>query len=299
MISDMKYIKYLAYVLLVSTFTLIVVYVTLALSDSDVCSFIRENLINNIGDFSWGTIGIFLTFTSTLFMYFTFSSQQKQFKETKDDAYRTRFEGTFFNMISMLYNVRAEADKQIAYSTKDDQSNLKSFYITFKNKYEEKIKSDSDFAQAMNVLEKEDVLVTEYNTAVYDLGDFYDQYVLEQKCNAGFYFRYIHNLVKFVLRQWKGNANDIHMYLNFIQAQMSDEELALVFYDTISNKGLDKNRQYTFKNNLDEYSFLENVSASTLLSRCHYKIFPKTIFGFLNEDERKRIKSGQTDKSVL
>ena len=84
------------------------------------------------------------------------------------------------------------------------------------------------------------------------------------------------------------------MYLNFIQAQMSDEELALVFYDSISNKGLDKNRQYTFKNNLDEYSFLENIPESTLLRRCHYKIFPKTIFCFLNEDERKKIRCGET-----
>lgn len=299
MTSDMKYIKFLAYVLPVAAFSLIVVYATLALSDSYVCSVIKENLTNNIGDFSWGTIGIFLTFASTLFMYFTFNFQQKQFKETKEDAFRTRFEGTFFNMISMLYNVRAEADKQIANSTNDKQSNLKSFYISFKKEYEEHIKADSDFAHAMKILEENNVLPTEYRTAIYDLGAFYDQFVLEQKCNAGFYFRFIHNLITFVLRQWNGNPNDIHMYLNFIQAQMSDEELALVFYDSISNKGLDKNRQYTFKNNLDEYSFLENVSESTLLSRCHYKIFPKTMFGFLNEDERKKIKCGQTDKPVL
>ena len=299
MISNMKYLKYIAYILLITAMIIIVAYVTLSLSDSAVCGSIKTNLSTNIGDFSWGTIGILLTFISTLFMFLTFNFQQRQFKETKDDAFRTRFEGTFFNMISMLYNVRAEADKQIAYYTNDKQSNLKSFYISFKKEYEEHIKADSDFAHAMKILEENNVLPTEYRTAIYDLGDFYDQFVLEQKCNAGFYFRFIHNLITFVLRQWNGNPNDIHMYLNFIQAQMSDEELALVFYDSISNKGLDKNRQYTFKNNLDEYSFLENVSESTLLSRCHYKIFPKTMFGFLNEDERKKIKCGQTDKPVL
>lgn len=295
----MKYLKYIAYFLLITAMIIIVAYVTLSLSDSAVCGSIKTNLSTNIGDFSWGTIGILLTFISTLFMFLTFNFQQRQFKETKDDAFRTRFEGTFFNMISMLYNVRTEADRQIAYSTKDEKANLKSFYISLKKKYEDQIKADPDFANAMNDMEKENVLSTEIQTALYDLGDFYDKYVQEQKCNAGFYFRFVHNLVTFVLLHWKGSPKDIHMYLNFIQAQMSDEELALVFYDSISNKGLDKNRRHTFKNNLDKYSFLENIPESTLLRRCHYKIFPKTMFGFLNEDERKKIKSGQTDKPVL
>ena len=295
----MKYLKYLAIFLLITATIIIVAYVTLSLSDSAVCGSIKTNLSTNIGDFSWGTIGILLTFISTLFMFLTFNFQQRQFKETKDDAFRTRFEGTFFNMISMFYNVRTEADRQIAYSTKDEKANLKSFYISLKKKYEEKIKADPNFAHAMNEMEKENVLSTEIQTALYDLGAFYDKYVQEQKCNAGFYFRFVHNLVTFVLLHWKGSPNDIHMYLNFIQAQMSDEELALVFYDSISNKGLDKNRRYTFKNNLDKYSFLENIPESTLLRRCHYKIFPKTMFGFLNEDERKKIKCGQTDKPVL
>ena len=290
----MKYLKYIAYFLLITAMIIIVAYVTLSLSDSAVCGSIKTNLSTNIGDFSWGTIGILLTFISTLFMFLTFNFQQRQFKETKDDAFRTRFEGTFFNMISMLYNVRTQADRQIAYSKKDEKANLKSFYISLKKKYEEKIKADPDFAHAMNDMEKENVLSTEIQTALYDLGAFYDKYVQEQKCNVGFYFRFVHNLVTFVLLHWKGSPKDIHMYLNFIQAQMSDEELALVFYDSISNKGLDKNRRYTFKNNLDEYSFLENIPESILLRRCHYKIFPKTIFCFLNEDERKKIRCGET-----
>ena len=294
MISNMKYLKYIAYILLITAMIIIVAYITLSLSDSAVCVSIKTNLSTNIGDFLWGTIGILLTFISTLFMFLTFNFQQRQFKETKDDAFRTRFEGTFFNMISMFYNVRTEADRQIAYSKKDEKANLKSFYISLKKKYEEKIKADPDFAHAMNDMEKENVLSTEIQTALYDLGAFYDKYVQEQKCNAGFYFRFVHNLVTFVLLHWKDSPKDIHMYLNFIQAQMSDEELALVFYDSISNKGLDKNRRHTFKNNLDKYSFLENIPESTLLRRCHYKIFPKTIFCFLNEDERKKIRCGET-----
>ena len=287
----MKILKYIAYVLFAIAFIVIVTYITLALSDSEVCKIIKYNMSNNIGDFSWGTIGISLTFVSTLFMVLTFTFQQKQFKETKQDEFRTRFEGTFFNMLSMFYNVRNQANKQIEISTNGSMKSLNDFYKSLKDNYEKYIKENKDFSDAMNILEKDIILPTQYKTALYDLGNFYDQNVQELKCNAGFYYRFAHNLITFVLGHWRDCDDDIHMYLNFIQAQMSDEELALVFYDCISQKGLDKNRKYTFKNNLDKYSFLENVPESLLLSRCHYKVFANTLFGFLNEDERKKVRN--------
>lgn len=61
--------------------------------------------------------------------------------------------------------------------------------------------------------------------------------------------------------------------------------------DCISNKGQDKKREYTFKENLDKYHFLENISEYTLLNRCHYKIFRKTVFRFLNDDERRGLQN--------
>ena len=78
----------------------------------------------------------------------------------------------------------------------------------------------------------------------------------------------------------------IHKYLNFIQAQMSNEELALIFYDVISHYGLDKNFTHQFKDIIDEYGFLENIDAETLLDRRHHIIFHRTRFRFLNRDEK-------------
>lgn len=285
----MKVFKILAYILAIFALCTIVFYVTLYFSDSAVCLAVKNNLSKNIGDFLWGTIGIILTFVSTLFLFLTFNSQQKQNKEMNEDAFRTRFEGTFFNMLAMYYNVRTEADKQISQSSKFGTKNLNDFYHEFNKFYKQQLSKNSDFSEAMSFLEKKDILKTEMQTAIYDLGSLYDLYIGKQGCGAGFYFRYIHNLITFVLNHWNGKCNDIHTYLNFIQAQMSDEELALVFYDSISNRGQDKKRKYTFKENLDEYSFLENISENSLIQRCHYKIFPKTMFIFLNDDERRTV----------
>lgn len=285
----MKVLKIIAYILVVIALCTIASYVTLCYSDSCICSIIKQNLTSNIGDFLWGTIGIVLTLVSTLFLFLTFNSQQKQNKEMNDDAFRARFEGTFFNMLAMYYNVRTEADKQISRTSNLKSKNLNEFYHEFMSFYKVLLSKNKEYSEAMKLLEKNNILKTEKETAIYDLGNIYDLYIQQQGCSAGFYFRYVHNLISFVLNHWNEKKRDIHTYLNFIQAQMSDEELALVFYDSISNKGQDKNRKYTFKENLDKYSFLENISEDTLIQRCHYKIFPKTVFRFLNDDERKAV----------
>lgn len=249
-----------------------------------------EQLSSNIGDFMTGTVGIFLTLVSTLFLFVTFALQRKQFYESQKDAYRTRFEGTFFNILSMLYNVRAEVNKQINASSRIHCPDMGSFYYELKNYYVQTLRSNKDFAHSMNLFRQDNTADTQYKTAVLDLGRFYDSYVREQGCNAGFYFRFIHNLVSFVIGHWKDSPQDIHKYLNFIQAQLSDEELALIFYDSISDLGLDKEHKYTFKENLDKNSFLENISSEVLLAREHYKVFPRTRFRFLNADELKKVK---------
>ena len=289
----MSCLKILAHSLMLLSIIVTSSYITICISNTELYEGIARNLSSNLGDFLWGTVGVILTFVSTLFLFLTFNSQQKQYKETKDDAFRARFEGTFFNMLSMYYNVRSETDKRISIVSEGKYNSLNEFYIGFKDFYNEQVLKTKDFANAMQSFEKDMIMESEYQTAVSDLGYIYDRYVDNQNGKVGFYFRYIHNLISFVLKHWKNSNEDVHTYLNFIQAQMSDEELALVFYDCISQGGLDKGRKFTFKQNLDKYSFLENISEFTLINRSHYKVFPKTIFGFLNDDERKMVRDRQ------
>ena len=123
----------------------------------------------------------------------------------------------------------------------------------------------------------------------YHLGQLYENYIKTKACNINYYYRYVFNMINFVIGQWihaeNGKAH-IHKYLNFIQAQMSDEELALIFYDAISHHGLDNNYSHQFKETIDCYGFLENINPHILLDRSHHIIFPKTKFKFLNRDEK-------------
>ena len=282
-------LKWLAIIIGILSLSVLGTYIILCVICSELRQKLFEQLSSNIGDFMTGTVGVFLTLASTLLLALTFSFQRKQFEESHNDAYRTRFEGTFFNILSMLYNVRTEMNRQIEESTKRRCLDIGDFYYEMKHYYEIYLEQNEDFAHSMRLFRKDEITGTEYKTAILDLGSFYNKYVRKQGCNIGFYFRFIHNLVSFVIEHWKSAPQDIHKYLNFIQAQLADEELALIFYDSISNLGLDKQKKYTFKENLDKNSFLENIPSEVLLAREHYKVFPNTRFRFLNADEMKKI----------
>ena len=286
-----KIILSVAGLLGISCVVLLVYYIFQYSTYTSVKEAIISQLSTNFGDFVSGTIGTILTFISTLFLFVTFRVQQVQFAKNQSEAYRQRFEGTFFNIMSMLYQVRTEVNQQISLNSKDKSKNLFDFYYSFVKFYNQKIDKESDLKSSMTILLKDNCQKTELETAMYDLGHVYDEYVDSQGCNAGFFFRYIHNLIIFVIHHWKDkeHSEDAIDYLNFIQAQLTNEELALLFYDSISRNGMDKKRVYTFKENMDKYSFLENIPEYILADRNHYKIFSHTMFKFLNDDERKKV----------
>ena len=243
---------------------------------------------SGIGDLAAGTIGVCLSFASTLFLFVTFNEQRKQFNESKIDANKDRFESTFFNLLSMLYQVRENANKEISICTDGKMQSLKEYYDEFK-KYFFDQKESPEYKEIVEYLQQKKINTVEFEKIKDYLGGLYEKYIKEKRCNIGYYYRYIFNMINFVIGQWKETAYEkeyIHKYLNFIQAQMSNEELALIFYDVISHYGLDKNFTHQFKDIIDEYGFLENIDAETLLDRRHHIIFHRTRFRFLNRDEK-------------
>lgn len=78
-----------------------------------------------------------------------------------------------------------------------------------------------------------------------EIGLYYKEYVDSTEGNIGYFFRYIFNTVKFVKEQ-DGNIIKKQRYINLLQSQLSDEELALLFYDAISPYGKNKKVSMSF-----------------------------------------------------
>lgn len=88
---------------------------------------------------------------------------------------------------------------------------------------------------------------------------FYQSYQDE----IGHYFRCLYNLVKFVDNS---QIKEKRLYTNIIRAQLSSNELALLFYNSLSVMGRDK-----FKPLIEKYSLLKTVPQNILFNLIEHK----------------------------
>lgn len=262
------------------------------LSFSHASEFFYISLKQNPGEFIGGIVGTLFTLTATFFLFITFREQRKQFESTQSSEFYTRFETTYFNMLGMLEKVQTSINKNISESEiYPNQHNLVDYYNTLKANHfidsvrEESIKSIDD-ALSQDTLQSAEVL-----RAKQYYGDYFEKYVTDAGCNVGYFYRYIYNIVNFVYSQTAfKEEHDKEKYLNLLQAQLSDEELALLFYDAISRYGENKEGKQYFREILDDTHFLENIKPQVLLSRRHCFFYPKTIFKFMSRDDIRKAK---------
>ena len=246
---------------------------------------VYEQLSNNIGDFLWGTIGIIFTFTATLFLFITFREQREQLRVTKEQSDKARFETTYFNILGMLKQVQDTVNANISSNYNHTTArNLIEYYNHFRESYRNHLVSDSNLAEFTSSFVPVSANIASIEQLQGLLAAEYESYIESVNCNIGYMYRYIFNTIKFVIDD-EYNKNDIKLrdkYLNLLQAQLSNEELCLIFYDAISKYGKNKEGHYYFRELLDKTHFLENIDPTFLLDRKHYKLYPPTLFKFYN-----------------
>jgi len=88
--------------------------------------------------------------------------------------------------------------------------------------------------------------------------EFYKQHVKE----LGHYFRFTYNVINFVHNNKNISKEKKQEYINFIQAQMNNSELQLIYFNAIGQYG----QKYHYL--IEEYNFLENLDTTE-----HYGIF--------------------------
>lgn len=235
----------------------------------------------NIGDFFSGTIGVLLSFVSTVLVIYTIWQQNKQFKLAQEEQRQGRFEIAYYNLVGMIDKTRQASENTLDKETEGKISDLISCYNSFKEYVkgkEEPIESNSSKIEIQNKLE--------------ELGLLYDEFVHSNQCYISFYFRFIYNAVMFVVAEYKEDNDGeiiIKRYLNILQSQMPDEELALLFYSSFSKYAKDSDGKLGFKGILDQYNFFQNIGKGVLLDESHYKFYPQTKFKFLNRDELQKV----------
>lgn len=278
-----KLFLYASYVLLLICVVLIVIYgVVLYFGEDCECifSFLLAPLKANFGDIMAGTVGILLSFASTLFLFITFKEQRKQFELSETSHKIASFEDTFFNIMSLLSDVRRTTIESLK---NHDINSIEGYYYKYVS-YFIAVKKSSIVEEYFKELASDNTIDSVVDAAKHEVGLCYKEFVDKAEGNIGYFFRYIFNTIRFVKEQ-DGSIITKQRYINLLQSQLSDEELALLFYDAISPYGKNKNGESVFFDMLEASEMLENISERVLINRSHTKFYPLTKFKFLSRKE--------------
>ena len=101
--------------------------------------------------------------------------------------------------------------------------------------------------------------------------EFLSQY---QWGDIGHYFRHLYNTVKFVdQHKFIKEFEDKKSYTNLIRAQLSSNELGLLFYNCLSDRGA------KFKCLVEKYALLEDMDFEGLLEPEHRSLYSEKAYG--------------------
>jgi len=220
----------------------------------------------NFGNYLSGVIGTILTFISIILIYKTYKNQVK-------NSTLQQFETTFFNL---LQNQR-EILKSLSGYIKTDDHIPSEQYVADEYIYMIASILNQHFDRAPGrfinnegeetwKLENKQKMSERINTS-------YNRIYKQKEAELGHYFRHLYHILKYV------HESEIPFkkkYIDIIQAQMSDNELYVAFYNGISEYG--KKR---FLPMLDSYQFFENIRSRGVMFDKHKEIFyPSTAFKY-------------------
>lgn len=152
------------------------------------------------------------------------------------------FESTFFQLLKLLNDIISSIDLS------DNNGNvtkgrdcLTAFYRRFRNFYLREKGENKN---------QDELLLIQHAYA-----GFYEAHQTE----LGHYFRTLYNIIKFVRNS---NIQDKSFYTNLVRAQLSSQELLLLFYNALSDMGIEK-----FKPLIEEFALLKTVPQNLLLDK--------------------------------
>ena len=93
---------------------------------------------------------------------------------------------------------------------------------------------------------------------------------------VGHYLRHLYNVVKFVHEHEffdRKEFKEKKRYTNFIRAQLSSNELGVLFYNCLSGRGA------KFKELVEKYALFEDMPSKVLINEEHRKLYAESAYG--------------------
>lgn len=184
--------------------------------------------------------------------------QKEQLLEQNQTLRVQRFENTFFQLLRVHNDIISAIDlmDEEGHTTKSRDC-FRVFYKRLRKIFGPHVMYDTP---------DDDSLATASRTYL----EFYDAHQEE----IGHYFRHLYHIIKFVKTS---DIDDKRRYTTFVRAQLSSYELALLFYNGLSEHGREK-----FKPLIEEFALFKNLPPKILLKRTHRQFYEGGAYGEVN-----------------
>lgn len=163
---------------------------------------------------------------------------------------RQNFESSFFRMLE-LHNLITNS---IDLVTKDGRiTRGRDCFVVFKNRFDSFYNRKTDMSAG-------------------DIDRIRHAYVLfwnQHRSELGHYYRYLYNVVRFL----KESDYSKEYYVKILRAQLSDQELVVIFYNCLSLHGA------KFKRLAEEFALFDNLPLNLLLDPIHKDLMLPSAFG--------------------
>lgn len=184
--------------------------------------------------------------------------QKEQLQEQNKTLRVQRFENTFFQLLRVHNDIISAIDlmDEDGHTTKSRDC-FRVFYKRLRKIFGPHVMYDTPDDDSLE-------------TACRTYREFYDAHQEE----IGHYFRHLYHIIKFVKTS---DIDDKRRYTTFVRAQLSSYELALLFYNGLSEHGREK-----FKPLIEEFALFKNLPPKILLKRTHRQLYEAGAYGDLS-----------------
>ncbi|MCY3870803.1 MAG: putative phage abortive infection protein [Gemmatimonadetes bacterium] len=145
----------------------------------------------------------------------------------------------------------------------------------FKGFYDRDQEDNGDQENEENKEKSQDIEDNDDSHSLVYIDKTYEKFFAKYQSHVGHYFRHLYNVVKFVddQKDFPKKFKEKKRYTNFIRAQLSSDELGLLFYNCLSKRGA------KFRDLVEKYALLEDMRFETLMDPEHKKLYDSNAYG--------------------
>lgn len=245
---------------------------------------INSEKFGDYGSFLSGVVGSVWALVSVILFYLTLRLQRKELSLQRNELELTRnelqgqkdqmiqqnrtllqqqFESTFFQLISVHLNIVSSMDLRSVQNKSSVISEGRDCFEIFYKRLKHYIETQKANSENLTIIVGGATFAETING--------YNIFYSNDQNNLGHYFRNLYNIIKFVDQSEIQNKKT---YTNFVRAQLSSHELAILFYNCLSEYGSEK-----FKPLIEKYALLKNMNPVLIFNKVHLKKYQQSAYG--------------------